>query len=255
VRPAPPEWFPPVVADPLSLLENDHTMTDRTLRSASDLEAIDFEKQDGLVPVVTQDAGTGAVLMVAYADRDALARSLESGRMHYWSRSRGELWRKGDTSGHIQHVMSLHADCDADTVLAIVRQEGPACHTGEATCFGEGATRPAGDAEVASGPIAEPARSDASGPASVLERLDTILAARATERPEGSYTVRLLTDENLRLKKLGEECAELVTALAKGEADRIPEEAADLIYHVLVAARAGGVGLEAIARVLEARAR
>jgi phosphoribosyl-ATP pyrophosphohydrolase/phosphoribosyl-AMP cyclohydrolase len=222
-------------------------MTDRTLRSAADLEAIDFDKQDGLVPVVAQDAGTGAVLMVAYANRDALARSIESGRMHYWSRSRGELWRKGDTSGHVQHMVSLHADCDADTVLAVVRQEGPACHTGEPTCFGDGA-RPASGSS-------EPARSDASGPGSVLERLDAILAARAAERPEGSYTVRLLTDENLRLKKLGEECAELVTALAKGEADRIPEEAADLIYHVLVAARAGGVGLEAIARVLEARAR
>ena len=215
-------------------------MTDRTLRTDADLEAIDFGKQDGLVPVVAQDAATGAVLMVAYANRDALERSLASGRMHYWSRSRGELWRKGDTSGRVQHVVSLHLDCDADTLLAVVRQEGPACHTGETTCFGDGAG---------------PTRPDASAPGSVFARLDTVLAARADERPEGSYTVRLLTDENLRLKKLGEECAELVTALAKGEADRIPEEAADLIYHVLVAARAEGVGLDAIARVLEARAR
>jgi phosphoribosyl-AMP cyclohydrolase / phosphoribosyl-ATP pyrophosphohydrolase len=216
-------------------------MTDRTLRTSADLDALDFDKQDGLVPVVAQDATTGAVLMVAYANRDALERSIDSGRMHYWSRSRGELWRKGDTSGHIQHVVSLHGDCDADTMLAIVRQEGPACHTGEATCFGEGATTATAD--------------PGATPASVLARLDTVLAARAADRPEGSYTVKLLTDENLRLKKLGEECAELVTALAKGESGRIPEEAADLIYHVLVAARASGVGLDAIAAVLEKRAR
>lgn len=213
-------------------------MTDRTLRTSADLDVLDFDKLDGLLPVVAQDAANGAVLMVAFANRDALERSLASGRMHYWSRSRGELWRKGDTSGHVQHVVSLHADCDADTVLAVVRQEGAACHTGEATCFGEGA---------------EPAA--AADPGSVLDRLDAVLAARAAERPEGSYTTKLLADENLRLKKLGEECAELVTALAKGEADRIPEEAADLVYHVLVAARAAGVGLDAIAAVLEDRAR
>lgn len=233
-------------------------MTDRTLRVPTDLDALDFDKQDGLVPVVAQDAHSGAVLMVAYANRDALARSLESGRMHYWSRSRGEIWRKGDTSGHVQHVVSLHGDCDADTVLALVRQEGPACHTGDATCFGEGARAEAG--AHAAGPedtgpdpkdTAPDARTDAG---SVLFRLDAVLAARAAERPEGSYTVRLLEDENLRLKKLGEECAELVTALAKHEADRIPEEAADLVYHVLVAARAGGIGFTEIARVLEGRA-
>ena len=211
-------------------------MTDRTLRTAADLDALDFSKMDGLVPVVAQEAGSGAVLMVAFANREALERSLESGRMHYWSRSRGELWRKGDTSGHVQHVVRLHADCDADTVLALVRQEGAACHTGEPTCFGEDA--------APEGP----------GAASVLHRLDAVLAARAAERPEGSYTVKLLTDENLRLKKLGEECAELVTALAKNEGERIPEEAADLIYHVLVAARAAGVGLDAISEVLEGRA-
>jgi len=215
-------------------------MTDRTLRTAADLDALDFAKQDGLVPVVAQEAGTGAVLMVAFANREALERSLASGRMHYWSRSRGELWRKGDTSGHVQNVVSLHADCDADTVLAVVRQEGAACHTGEATCFGDGSV---------------PRTPAAAAPGSVLDRLDAVLAARAADRPEGSYTVRLLTDENLRLKKLGEECAELVTALAKGEQGRIPEEAADLIYHVLVAARAAGVGLDAIVEVLEGRAR
>jgi phosphoribosyl-AMP cyclohydrolase / phosphoribosyl-ATP pyrophosphohydrolase len=183
--------------------------------------------------------------------------------MHYWSRSRGELWRKGDTSGHIQHVASLHGDCDADTVLAIVQQEGPACHTGDATCFGDGAeaatTADPGASSTTTAVSTTTATAAARAtpdpsPASVLARLDAVLAARAADRPEGSYTVKLLTDENLRLKKLGEECAELVTALAKDESDRIPEEAADLIYHVLVAARASGVGLDAIAAVLEKRA-
>jgi len=231
-------------------------MTDRTLRAASDLGAIDFGKAAGLVPVVAQDAATGQVLMVAFANRDALERSLASGRMHYWSRSRKEIWRKGDTSGHVQHVSSLHVDCDADTVLALVRQEGPACHTGERSCFGDGA-EPEGAEPDASGPDrAAEARGATSGtPGSVLDRLDALLAARAAERPVGSYTVRLLEDENLRLKKLGEECAELVTALAKGSIERVPEEAADLVYHVLVAARAAGVGLERITKVLEERAR
>lgn len=204
-------------------------MTDRRLREPEDLAALDFDKGDGLVPVVAQDAGTGAVLMVAWATREALARSLATGRMHYWSRSRGALWRKGDTSGHVQHLVRLHADCDGDTVLALVRQEGPACHTGESTCFGEAA-------------------------APILPRLDVVLADRARARPAGSYTTRLLEDENLRLKKLGEECAELVTALAKGDRTRAAEEAADLLYHVLAAARASGVGLGEIAAVLEERA-
>lgn len=218
--------------------------SDRTLLTAVDLDGIDFEKGDGLVPVVAQEATSGAVLMVAWATRDALARSLETGRMHYWSRSRGALWRKGDTSGNVQRLESLHLDCDGDTVLARVRQEGPACHTGESTCFG---ALPAPTAGAAATPV-----SDAGA---VLERLDAVLGERTASRPEGSYTARLLADENLRLKKLGEECAELVTALAKGEVGRVPEEAADLLYHVLVAAHAVGVDLRAIARVLERRAR
>ena len=190
------------------------------LRTAADLDALDFAKLDGLVPVVAQDAATGAVLMVAFADREALERTLESGEMHYRSRSRDELWHKGTTSGNVQQVVSLTADCDADAVLARVEPAGPACHTGEPTCFGA----PAG--------------------AAILSELGEVVDARARERPEGSYTVRLLDDENLRLKKLGEEVAELVAALARGRDDEVAEEAADLLYHVVVALRGNGVGLD-----------
>ncbi|NJD19053.1 MAG: phosphoribosyl-AMP cyclohydrolase, partial [Gemmatimonadetes bacterium] len=138
-------------------------MTDRKLSPAADLACLDFAKQGGLVPVVAQDASDGRVLMVAFATREALERSLATGEMHFWSRSRGALWRKGETSGNTLRVVSLHADCDGDAVLALVRPAGPACHTGEDTCFGEGA-------------------------APALAALDATLASRQEERPDGSYT-------------------------------------------------------------------
>lgn len=210
-------------------------MTDRTLRAPADLDGLAWDDR-GLVPVVAQDASGGAVLMVAWASRDALERTLASGEVWFWSRSRETLWRKGETSGNVLRVRSLHADCDGDTVLALVVPEGPACHTGEATCFGEGASP---------GPAAERPE--------VLAELDAVLSERARARPGGSYTTRLLEDENLRLKKLGEETAELVTALARGDGERIPEEAADLLYHVLVALRGAGFGLEDVLRVLDDR--
>lgn len=205
-------------------------MTDRTLRASGDLDALDFTKQGGLVPVVVQAAGDGRLLMVAWATREALELSLSTGQMHFWSRSRDALWRKGETSGNTLAVVSLHGDCDGDTVLARVRPAGPACHTGEATCFGEAACP-------------------------TLASLDATLADRQRERPEGSYTVRLLDDENLRLKKLGEETTELVAALAKEDRERIPEEAADLVYHLLVALRGSGVALEDVMERLERRRR
>lgn len=202
--------------------------TDRRIRSAKDVEAIAFREQDGLAPMIAQDAGTGDVLMLAWANREAILATLETGEAHFWSRSRGEVWRKGATSGNTLALVSLHADCDGDALLARVRPAGPACHTGESTCFG--------------------------APGSTLERLDRTLAARATERPEGSYTVRLLDDPNLRVKKLGEESAELVAALATGDRERSVEEAADLLYHVLVALRAEGVGLNEVIEALALRA-
>ena len=223
-------------------------MTDRTLRTAEDLELVDFAKAEGLVPVVAQDAGDGRVLMVAWANREALERTLATGRAWFWSRSRASLWMKGESSGNVLELVSLHADCDRDTVLARVRPTGPACHTGEGTCFGE-----LGAAEGV-GPADEDHPPGASDPSpAILAELEAILRARQEERPEGSYTVRLLADENLRLKKLGEETAELVTALAKGDDERIPEEAGDLLYHVLAALRGADVEMAEVWRVLSDR--
>lgn len=232
-------------------------MTDRTVRTPDDLDRLAFW-ENGLLPVVTQDAGTGDVLMVAFANREALEKTLETGEMHYWSRSRDELWHKGATSGNTQTLVSLHADCDADTLLARVYPAGPACHTGEGTCFGE-IPRPGapedGDAEdtgdEASVPVATPAR-DPRGE-TILPDLWSTLRSRAAQEPEGSYTVRLLQDENLRLKKLGEETAELILALARREEDRIAQEGADLVYHLLTALLASGTSLDALLAELESR--
>jgi phosphoribosyl-ATP pyrophosphohydrolase/phosphoribosyl-AMP cyclohydrolase len=199
------------------------------------LDAVDFAKGGGLVPVVAQDVVTGSVLMVAFADREALARTLETGEMHYHSRSRG-LWHKGGTSGNVQTVVSLHLDCDRDAVLARVFPAGPACHTGERTCFA---------------PLGREA--------DALSSLDATIAKRAEEvPPDGappSYTRRLLSDRNLRLKKIGEEAAELITAAADGDAERVREEAADLVYHLLVALRGAGVTLDDVRAALAGRGR
>ena len=199
-----------------------------------DLDALDFEKGNGMVTVVAQHATTGAVLMVAHADRGALERTIASGEMHYTSRTRG-AWHKGATSGNVQKVVSLTADCDADAVLAVVHPAGPACHTGAATCFGTAG--PAHDAIDA------------------LQRMLEDRMASLTTANAGGYTHRLLGDRNLRLKKLGEEAVELSVACADKDQHRIAEECADLIYHVLVAARAEGVTLAHIQRVLSGRAR
>jgi len=205
-----------------------------------ELGALNFDKGGGLVTVVTQDARTGAVLMVAHADREALERTLATGEMHYRSRTRG-LWHKGATSGNVQRVVSLAADCDGDAVLARVAPAGPACHTGAVSCFGGGALG-----------------------ADALAELDATIAARASTEgapAEGaltittSYTQRLLADRNLRLKKLGEEAAELVLACADGDTPRAAEEAADLVYHTLVALRALGLSLDDVRRVLAERRR
>ena len=199
-----------------------------------DLDALDFSRSAGLVTVVTQDARTGTVLMVAHANREALDRTIASGEMHYHSRARGP-WHKGATSGNVQRVISLDADCDGDAVLARVVPSGPACHTGSPSCFGA----------IALG-------------ADALSVLDAIIAERATltepePEPSNSYTRRLLDDRNLRLKKLGEEAAELVTACADADTHRATEETADLIYHALVALRAAGGTLADVQAVLTTR--
>jgi phosphoribosyl-ATP pyrophosphohydrolase/phosphoribosyl-AMP cyclohydrolase len=233
-----------------------------------DLATLNFEKGNGLVTVVAQDARTGAVLMVAHADREALERTLSTGEMHYRSRTRG-LWHKGATSGNVQRVESLAPDCDGDAVLARVTPAGPACHTGATSCFGPDALAAdeLGVLDVTIGARAgggAPPRGHDGAPRAVAPHRADAASLPATHagapdptpppaRP--SYTQRLLADRNLRLKKIGEEAAELVTACADADRHRAAEEGADLLYHTLVALRAVGVTLDDVRRVLAARAR
>lgn len=206
------------------------------LENSADLHRLDFAKSGGLVIVVTQDDRTGSILMVAHADREALERTLASGEMHYLSRTRGP-WHKGATSGNVQRLVSLNADCDGDAVLARVIPAGPACHTGATTCFDT-----------------ESAPSNPSPFADVLDRLDATIRDRAMQSPDGkSYTRRLLDDRNLRLKKLGEEAAELVLACADEDRDRAINEAADLVYHALVALRSLDLGIDNLRATLARR--
>jgi len=199
------------------------------IAAASALDALDFAKGGGTVPLIAQDAHTGEVLMLGVADREALARSLEGGELWFFSRSKGRLWRKGETSGNVLRLVSLHADCDADAVLARVLPAGPTCHTGTRSCFGAPPT---------------------------LAALAAVVAERAAAPPsEASYTQRLLADPNLRLKKLGEEAVELALACAAGDRGRVAEEAADLIYHALVACQGAEVSAEEVLAALERRRR
>jgi phosphoribosyl-AMP cyclohydrolase / phosphoribosyl-ATP pyrophosphohydrolase len=193
------------------------------LDSPEQLSAVHFDER-GLVPVVTQHATTGEVLMLAFANREALERTLQSRAMWYFSRSRGQLWHKGESSGNTQALVELALDCDSDAVLARVLPAGPACHTGARNCFGTAPT---------------------------LRRLADIIEAPA--RRVGSYTTRLLDDPNLRWKKLGEEALELALACQAGPEERVTEEAADLLYHVLVATIAAGVSAEDVLGKLEQR--
>ncbi len=185
------------------------------------LDDVRFDENTGTVVVVAQDAASGKVLMVANADKEALARTIETGEMHYRSRRRG-LWRKGATSGNVQKVVSLALDCDGDTVLARVIPAGPACHTGQVSCFPD------------------------STAASAWSKLADTIRARREQLENTGYTRALLGDRNLRLKKIGEEAAELVTACADSDAGRAVEEAADLVYHVAVALEAVGSSLDAV---------
>ena len=169
---------------------------------------------NGLVPVIAQDRASGDVLMLAWANAEAVARTAETGLAHFWSRSRKALWRKGETSGNGLRVVEARADCDRDTLLLVVEPEGPACHTGTRSCFGETSPTAAG----------------------MLEELARVVRERAQAKPEDSYTARLLAKgPGAVLKKIGEEATEVVLA-ASGESDeRLAEESADLLFHLLVA--------------------
>ena len=207
---------------------------------------------DGLVPVVTQESRSGDVLMVAYANREALERTLSTGLAHYFSRSRGRLWQKGETSEHVQRITEVRLDCDGDAVLYRVEQTGPACHTGTRTCFSTviGRTgRVPAERVVADGAVAE---EDPGG--HVLSRLARTVASRAAARPQGSYTAQLLAGGVAKIsQKVGEEAVEIVVAANSEDDERLASEAADLLYHLLVLLQARGVPLDAVWLELEKR--
>lgn len=203
------------------------------------MDGLKFDER-GLVAVVAQEADSGEVLMVAWADREALGRTLETGRAHYWSRSRGALWQKGETSGHVQEVREVRVDCDGDAVLYRVAQTGPACHTGEGSCF----HRRVDGAGL----------EHAAGTGHVLSRIEEIVRAREAERPQGSYTTYLF-DKGVDkvLKKLGEETAETIVAAKNPGTDELRGETADLLFHLLVLLRARGLPLAEVWAELERR--
>lgn len=194
----------------------------------------------GLLPVVAQDTRSGEVLMLAYANRDALERTVATGQAHYWSRSRREIWRKGATSGHSQEVVDVRADCDGDAVLYRVWQTGPACHTGRGNCFARA---------VRDGALVE-----ADGAGHILARVEALIYERERERPEASYTTYLLEQGiDKALKKLGEESAETIIAAKNSDPAELRAEAADLIFHLLVVLRMRGLPLGELWGELEER--
>lgn len=200
---------------------------------------------DGLIPAVVQETETGEVLMVAWMDREALAKTLETGTGHYWSRSRRELWRKGATSGNTQHVDGVYADCDRDTLLVQAHQEGVACHTGARSCF---FTR------LEDGPPEQGPRAAGAGPA-MLEVLERVLSSRNVERPAGSYTAGLFERGEAQIcRKIGEEATEVVTAALGGEGDaRVVSEVADLWFHTIVLLASRGIPLRVVFEELSRR--
>jgi phosphoribosyl-ATP pyrophosphohydrolase/phosphoribosyl-AMP cyclohydrolase len=203
-----------------------------------DLERLDWAKADGLLPAVVQDAAGGAVLMLGYMNREALAATQASGRVTFWSRSKGRLWTKGETSGNYLEVSSIAADCDGDTLLILARPSGPACHLGTRTCFGETPPRAAAESLA------------------FLDTLQKIIAERIADPRPDSYTAKLLAEGPRRVaQKVGEEGVELaLAAVAQGDAE-IVGETADLLYHVLVLLQSKHLSLEDVVAELEARHR
>ena len=196
-------------------------------------ELVSYDR-DGLVPCVVQDWDSGEVLTLAYMNAEALRRTRESGELHLWSRSRAEQWHKGATSGNTQAVRALRIDCDGDTLLALVQPAGPACHTGERTCFHRGELEP-------------------RAPHETLPGLERTLVERQRERPDGSYTVELLEDPARIGEKVMEEAEEVARAAREESDERVEEEAADLLYHLLVLLRSRGRSLPDAERVLDGR--
>lgn len=194
-----------------------------------DPAALAWDKQGGLLPAIVQDALSRRVLMLGYMDRAALAKTLETGKITFFSRSRQRLWTKGETSGNFLQLVALETDCDDDALLLQAQPVGPTCHLGRSSCF-------------------------ASAPGDFLAELDALIAGRERERPAGSYTTSLFESGIKRIaQKVGEESVETALAATAGDAQELRNEAADLIYHLIVLLRANGQGLDQVARVLAQR--
>ncbi|OLC58493.1 MAG: hypothetical protein AUH76_17155 [Candidatus Rokubacteria bacterium 13_1_40CM_4_67_11] len=197
--------------------------------NAPDAASLTFDDR-GLIVAVAQDQATGTVLMVAYMDREALARTVETGEAHFWSRSRQALWHKGATSGNVLHVEEIQADCDADALLVSVHPSGPACHTGRRACF--------------------------ASPVTILDQLDATLRDRQSQRPPGSYSATLFDRGRAAiLRKVGEEAVEVLLAGAQESDDALTHEVADLWFHTSVLLRERGLSLAAVLDVLAQRHR
>jgi phosphoribosyl-AMP cyclohydrolase / phosphoribosyl-ATP pyrophosphohydrolase len=220
------------------------------VQAVSDAAKVQFDER-GLVPCVLQDARSGEVLTVAYMNEEALRLTLESREVHLYSRSRREIWHKGASSGNIQRVRQIRYDCDGDALVALVDPAGPACHTGERSCFYrdlEGNADPGVDAPAAPG---EPAPL----PYEALATLERTLLARQRGRPAGSYTVELLSDPKLAGSKVREEAAEVVKAVHSESEERVAEEGADVVYHLAVLLLSRGVSMAEVLQILNARRR
>jgi phosphoribosyl-ATP pyrophosphohydrolase/phosphoribosyl-AMP cyclohydrolase len=207
---------------------------------AARVDALAWGKQDGLLPAVVQDAATQRVLMLGYMNRDALAQTLASRRVTFWSRSKGRLWTKGESSGHVLELVAIEADCDDDTLLLQARPHGPTCHLGRTSCF---AAAPGNDAAASFAASHE-----------FLAGLDAVIERRERERPDGSYTTTLFESGLRRIaQKVGEEGLETSLAAVCEDDEALLGEAADLIYHLIVLLRARGLSLADAVAVLQRR--
>jgi phosphoribosyl-ATP pyrophosphohydrolase/phosphoribosyl-AMP cyclohydrolase len=220
------------------------------VQTARDAAKVRFDER-GLVPCVMQDARSGEVLTLAYMNEESLLLTLETREIHLYSRSRREIWHKGATSGNVQRVRQIRYDCDGDALVALVDPAGPACHTGERSCFYRDLEGTAESGIDAPGVVGEPALL----PYEALATLERTLVTRQRKRPQGSYTVELLEDSKLAGDKVREEAAEVVKAVNSESEERVAEEGADVVYHLAVLLLSRGVSMAEVLHVLNGRRR
>ncbi|MDF2962200.1 MAG: phosphoribosyl-ATP pyrophosphatase [Paenibacillus sp.] len=233
----------------MSNAQNEQSGSGQAALSGEQLYAAIKWDANGLVPAIVQDAASKEVLMMAYMNQDSLKLTIESGETWFWSRSRNELWHKGATSGHIQKVKSLKYDCDGDTLLVMVDQTGPACHTGKYSCFFNEVAVNGRTNEQAS-----LATAGANDRFAMLSRLESVIAERDAERPEGAYTTYLFEKGiDKILKKVGEETAEVIIAAKNLDNDELRYESSDLIFHLMVLLREAKLPLDDVMQELDRR--